>query len=356
MVELSDDARPDIGPPVKELLLDLELDDFAAFFNDQNFFETFSKAPHAFGFQRPWHPNFIDAHPDGSGFCFANPKLAQRLAGVLIGLAGGDDSEPRVRRVHDDLVDLVCSAKGNCRIAFLGLQSVVLFPTVIGPTNIETIGGHLKIGRNREDAILACEINGRRGLNRIGDHLHADPTTGVARHCYAKQTHLDELMDRRRVKRRDHRGREKMLGLVRYGRRFGRVIVARQRENPAMGCGSCGIAVLEGVARTRNAGALAVPDADDAIVFRTRRQMCLLRSPNSGCSEVFVNAGLEDDVVLAEALFLAHQDLIVPANGRAAIPGDKGCGIQPCRAVASHLDKGQAGQRMQTVHKDAAMF
>ena len=78
------------------------------------------------------------------------------------------------------------------------------------------------------------------------------------------------------------------------------MIVAGKAQHAAVFRRARGIAVAEHVAAAVDAGALAVPDADHAIVPGALRQIELLRAPDRGGREVLVHAGLEFDVVLLE--------------------------------------------------------
>ena len=60
------------------------------------------------------------------------------------------------------------------------------------------------------------------------------------------------------------------------------------------------VGVAEDVAGAVDAGALAVPDAEDAVVLAVAAQLGLLRAPERGRGEVLVEAGIEDDVVLLQ--------------------------------------------------------
>ena len=81
------------------------------------------------------------------------------------------------------------------------------------------------------------------------------------------------------------------------------MVVAGQAQHAAVLGRARGIAVAEHVAAAVDAGALAVPDADHAIVPGARRQVELLRAPDRGGREVLVHAGLEFDVVLLRGAF-----------------------------------------------------
>ena len=63
------------------------------------------------------------------------------------------------------------------------------------------------------------------------------------------------------------------------------------------------VGVAEDVARTVDARALAVPDAEHAVVLALAEELGLLRAPERGGGEVLVEAGLEADVVGLAQLF-----------------------------------------------------
>ena len=78
------------------------------------------------------------------------------------------------------------------------------------------------------------------------------------------------------------------------------MVVAGQAQHAAVFRRAGGIAVPEHVAAAVDAGALAVPDADHAVMAGALRQIELLRTPDRGGRQILVHAGLEFDVVLLE--------------------------------------------------------
>ena len=102
------------------------------------------------------------------------------------------------------------------------------------------------------------------------------------------------------IEDRDHHVDEVEFGLVRGGGGFRRVVVAHQREHAAVLRGAGEIGVAEHVAGAVDARALAVPDAEHAVVLAFAAQLGLLRAPQRGGGEVLVDAGLEQDVVRVE--------------------------------------------------------
>ena len=150
------------------------------------------------------------------------------------------------------------------------------------------------------------------------------------------------------------RGDEGVVRLMRHGGGFGAVVVAGQTQHAAVLGRARGIAVAEYVAAAVDAGALAVPDADHAIVPGAGRKIELLRAPDRGRGEVFVHAGLELDVVLLEVFSRGEQLLVVAAERRAPVSRDETRGIEAGGAVAADLGHRQANQRLDPGHEDMA--
>src|ERR1700720_3989695 len=101
---------------------------------------------------------------------------------------------------------------------------------------------------------------------------------------------------------------------MRHSGGFRAVLVAGNGQHGAVFRRARGIAMAEYVAATIDAGALAVPDPDHAIMPGARGKIELLRAPDRGGGEVFVHAGLEFDVVLLKVLSCRHQLLVVAAE------------------------------------------
>ena len=132
------------------------------------------------------------------------------------------------------------------------------------------------------------------------------------------------------------------------------MVVAGQAQHAAVFRRTGRVAVAEDVAAAVDARALAVPDADHAIVLGAGRQVQLLRAPDRGRRQVLVYAGLELDVVLLEMLSRCEELLVVAAKGGAAVAGNEAGGIQPHRPVAPDLRHRQADQRLDAGQKDVA--
>src|SRR4029079_2962896 len=107
------------------------------------------------------------------------------------------------------------------------------------------------------------------------------------------------------------------------------------------------------VAATVDAGTLAVPHRKHAVVFRARKEIQLLRAPDGGGGEVFVDAGLEFDVVRGKVLLCAPERLIEPAERRTAVTGDVAGSVQARGEIALALQHRQSHERLRAGEEHA---
>ena len=119
-----------------------------------------------------------------------------------------------------------------------------------------------------------------------------------------------------------------------------------------MARGAREIGVAEGVAGAVDAGTLAVPDAEDAVIAALAADLRLLRAPEGGGREILVEAGLEDDVRRAQRDFGALELLVEPAERRAAIAGNVAGGGKSRLPVPRRLHQGQPDDRLGAGKKD----
>ena len=193
---------------------------------------------------------------------------------------------------------------------------------------------------------MRIDIHGGRGVDGLVQDLEGDPKARVARHGKAVQAVIEILLHVGRMDDGNVRGDEGLLALVRGRRRLGHMVVAGQHQHTAV-FGRAGIVrMLEDVAAAVDAGALAVPDAVDAIVLGAGIEMDLLGAPEGGRREVLVEAGLEFDMALLDEFLGLPQRLVEGAQGRAAIARDVATGVEPGGKVPLPLHQGQPTQRL----------
>ena len=85
--------------------------------------------------------------------------------------------------------------------------------------------------------------------------------------------------------------------------------------------------MTQGVHGTVEAGRLAVPEAENACVFRAGKQADLLRAPEGGGRQVLVDARLEDHAMFVEERPLPPKLLVETAERRSAVAGDEAGGV-----------------------------
>ena len=147
LVELADEARAPVGRPVVELLLQLRLDDGALLLDDQHLLQPLGEAPHSLGLERPRHRHLVEPQAQRPRLRLADAEFLQRLAHIEIGFAGGDDAEPRLRRVDDDAVEPVGAGEGERRRHLEAVQPRFLVERRVGPADVEPARRHLEILR-----------------------------------------------------------------------------------------------------------------------------------------------------------------------------------------------------------------
>src|SRR5215510_6492672 len=112
------------------------------------------------------------------------------------------------------------------------------------------------------------------------------------------------------------------------------------------GTGQIGMA--EHVASAVDARSFAVPHAEHAIEFAFATELSLLRAPQRGGREVFVQAGLELDVGSHKLSCRAHELLVETAERRTTVAGDITGGVQAGAPVTLFLHQARANQRLIT--------
>ena len=150
LVELADDARTHVFPRVIELFLQLIFDDRSLFLDDQNFFEPRGEATDRLGLERPRHRDLEQPNADLRGVTFVDAQIVERLPHIHIRLAAGDDAETRLRRIEDDLVELVDARVMQRRVDLVIEHTRLGGEKRVGPADVESVRRHRKIGRDND--------------------------------------------------------------------------------------------------------------------------------------------------------------------------------------------------------------
>ena len=239
------------------------------------------------------HPN-ADALASG----VVQPQVEQGLAGVVVGLATGNQTKTVIRTFDDGVVDFVGADVSQCGIPFVIEQTRFLAERVVGPTNMQATFGHNKL-RQHNFHTLGVDHHRGAGLHHLLNGFHARPHACKSAHGNAMDAVVQHVLHRRREKHRQATGFENMVALVRSRAAFGDVVVTGQSQHAAPRRGARHIGVLENIRGTVNAWAFAIPNAKNAIEFVAARgrKAQLLRPPQSGGGKLFIHTGLENDLL-----------------------------------------------------------
>ena len=244
------------------------------------------------------------------------PQVQECLAGVIKSLATGDQAQSVVLAFYDVVVQPIGPDIGQGRVPLVVEQASFLFQRMVRPADVQAAGRHLKVGGNLDLHPVRVNHGGGAGLHNLLDGLHAGPHAREPAHGKGMNAQVQNFLDRGREKDRCAAGLENMVTLVRRRRAFGDVVVSCHRNHPAPLGGAGHVGVLEHVAAAIHARALAVPDAEHAIKLVGARwgKAELLCTPQGGGRQLFVDAGLKDDVLGLEVFLGLDQRLVISAQ------------------------------------------
>ena len=312
-VELADDGRH--VTPAIELLLELRLDQAALFLDHQDLVQTDGEFGGALRLQRPGHADLVETQTQPGGGLLRKMQIVKRLKHVEVALAVADDTQLGRRTVDDGPVDPVAARKSPYRAQFVAMQPGLLRMRRVGLTYVDAIGRPRHAFGQGDPNPIDVDIDRGCGLDRVLDAFHADPATAVTRQRPAQHAVIQDLLHTGRAEHRNHRVDHREFALMAGGRRLAGVVVAHQHQHAAQRRRPGQVAMAESVAGTVDARALAVPEREHPVVLALAADLGLLRTPDRGGCQVFVDPGHENDVVRVEML-LGLAELVVQATQR----------------------------------------
>jgi hypothetical protein len=154
----------------------------------------------------------------------------------------------------------------------------------------------------------------------------------------------------RHVEAREHR-----LGGARDRGGLAAGVVPHHGE-PAAGAGDADeVAVAQGVGGAVQAGRLAVPHAEHAVVLRARQLGGQLAAPRRGGAELLVEPGHVPHVMVVEELPVPLELLVEPAQRRALIARDHRARVKAAGAVGAVLVEHETHEPLQAGEEHAAL-
>ena len=349
LIPLADQARAR-GQGI-ERVLQLRFDEGAAILNHQHFLQPLREGACAFGIERPGQPDLPDAKPIRARKIGRDAGIGQRLAQRGEGLAAHGDAEAGIRAVDNHAVEAIGPREGAGRRQLEQAQAPFLRDSRIGDAKVDAILRHVEA---RRGGGIGGRIDAQRraGIHRLGHAFHRGPGSGEAAERDSLHAEFQHLRDLGRVEQRDLHILEAELAAGGDGGGFGGRIVARQRQHTAFRRGAGGIGVAQRIPAAIRARALAVPDAEHALMPRAGGQRDLLRAPDRRRGQILVQAGVEDDMRRLQPRCFLQQQLVVATDGGAAIAADIARRVPAQRGIHLPAQQRQAHQRLDARHHD----
>lgn len=166
-----------------------------------------------------------------------------------------------------------------------------------------------------------------RLLDRFIHAFVADPQASIPRHCKTQKTEADEILNICGIQAGHRQCCQSLLGLVRCGRRFPRMIIPVNHQNATVFGAACEVSVAQCITGTFNAGALTIPDGEYAFDILAGQGINLLRPPNRCRGQFFIKPQLENHIRRFQMLARFVNQRVVSANWRAAITGNEAPGV-----------------------------
>ena len=222
-------------------------------------------------------------------------------------------------------------------------------PRLPGPPLVDEAG----IG---DDDPVRRHLGGGDLVGDVGHDLEAHPEPRIARQLEAQTAEIEDFLRAPGIEHREQRVVKRHLRVRRDRGRLRERVVAAQRQHAAVAADAGEIRVLEDVAGPVDAGALAVPHAENAVVLRLRKQVGELAAVDRRRAQILVHAREEHDVVLAEQSGVALEGEVETAQRRAAIARDERGGVESATLVGPVLIERQAHQRLDARKEDEPFF
>jgi hypothetical protein len=308
---------------------------------------------------RPDHPQLEDPDAGALEPRAVEAQPAQRVHQVVVRLAGRDDAEPCVARsldpVHAILAgvgerELHARAEQRALHVERGGRQQVRVRHVLVRLAVPLDGRH-----HRHDAV-AGDSRGADGVGHARDDLEACPESRRARAGQRVQAEVQDLLDVAGEEDRHLKAREERLRRARDRRGLAARVVADNRQRPAGARDADEVAVAKGVGGTVEAGRLAVPHGEHAVVLGAGELAGQLAAPGGGRAELLVEAGHVAHVVSLDELAVAGELLVEATERRALVAGDHRAGQEAAAEIGPVLVEREPYETLNAGEKDSSLF
>ena len=308
----------------------------------EDLFEAVREIAHGLCVERIRHRQLEHRDPDVVRGAVVDAEIEQGLAHVVERLAGGDDPVPGTPARDRHPVQPVGPRVGHRGVELPPPVAGLHLVPEVGDPEVEPARGHLEITGDRDLRVEGVGQDRRARVDGVRHRLVAHPCSAEPGERDAVQAVAQHLLHGGGVEERHHQLDEGELVGGRGVGRGERVVVADHHQHPAVAGASRHVPVADRVHAPVEAGALAVPQGEDAVVPAVAERGRLLGAPDGGRGEILVDGRLEVDAGSGEEAFRGPQLLVDVVHRGAAVAGDVAGGVEARRAVADALHHREA--------------
>ena len=254
--------------------------------------------------------------PERGEIAELDAEVGERGDDVAVGLAGGEDAEPRGAVAVDDV------EPGAPHVVVHRVQAradrFLLEEHRPGREHavVEVGGPGLPVALVRRDLRhRPAHVDGGVAVGDVAVELEAHPRAAPPGQLVAVAAEVEHLLDRGGGQRGHGEVGERPLGRRRHGRRLALGIVTDGGEHAARRRHPREVRVAQRVTRPVEAGCLGVPEPDHAVDGAGGLLLRPLRAPQHGRREVLVHPVDEPDVVGAELGLVRRERGVDGAEG-----------------------------------------
>ena len=105
------------------------------------------------------------------------------------------------------------------------------------------------------------------------------------------------------------------------------MVIPHQGQHSTLSRSACQVGMPQCISRPVDARPFTIPEAENSIVTSLPMELGLLGSPNRRCRQVFIDPGVETDMVFFQQLPVEDQLLIECSQRRSPVAADKASGV-----------------------------